>query len=391
MKSVLTIGYGRGLFDEHNTERTRLEACARVVDGLHMIVFSQKKHQCIPQNADPLFLYPTHSRSRVHMLFDAYRIGSTLLRMACRDKTVTDKDLAKKWIISTQDPFEAGLVCYLLHLRFGIPLQIQEHGDFFSGGWWRRERVGNRLRYVCGRWLLRRAASVRAVSLRVAQHLALIGVDPVRIVRLPVAADVAAFAQRDAIEKTHDLRALYPDAGQIILAVGRLVREKNFVSLIRAFSRVAVLQPNARLVIIGSGPERNLLAKLIEKYDLSARVSIIAWTDDVASYMRSADIFVLCSYREGWGRVIVEAMSAGLPSVVTDVGCVGEVFIDGRHGVVVPVDDTVALEKALQKLASDTSLCRHYSSAAARDIALWHNAQESYAEAWRKTIETCGS
>jgi glycosyltransferase involved in cell wall biosynthesis len=202
---------------------------------------------------------------------------------------------------------------------------------------------------------------------------------------------VAAFAQRGAIPSAHDLHTQYPNAEAIILAVGRLVKEKNFASLIRAFKKVIEQHAKAQLVIIGSGPQKDALAELVERCEFSAQVAFIPWTDDVASYMRSADIFALCSYREGWGRVIVEAMAAGVAGVVTDVGCVGEVFIAERHGIVVPVDDTDALKDALGRLISDPQLRRTFGEAAALDTALSRAAQHPYAEAWRHTLEACSA
>lgn len=381
MTSVLTIGYGRTLFDERNAERKRMEACARTVDVLHMIVFSKREHSCVPVHIGNLSIHPTHSRSRAGMFFDAYRIGSAILRTHDAKKSA--------WVISTQDPFEAGLVGYLLHLRWGVPLQVQEHGDFFGGPWWRKEQWLNQVRSIFGKWLLRRAQCVRTVSHRVARHLVAIGVDPLKIVTLPVASDVSAYGKNDPIDTAHDLHAQHPDAEAIVLAVGRLVREKNIASLIRAYEKVASCYPKTRLVIIGSGPEEAELKRLVKARNLLAQVSFIPWTDDVASYMRSADIFALTSYREGWGRVILEAMAAGLPGVVTDVGCVGEVFLDGCHGIVVPVDDAEALADALQRLITDPQKRRQFGEAAVRDSSALVTQQGSYVEAWLATVEQC--
>lgn len=390
MTSVLAIGYGRQIFDEKHSERRRIEACARVVHALHMIVFSEKKHTCVPVHADPLFIHPTDSRSRMHMLLDAYKIGSSVLRNAGVKKRQSAKAKEDQWIVSAQDPFEAGLVGYLLHLRYHVRLQVQEHGDFFGGMSWRRERLLNRARYLFGKWLLRRAGCVRAVSVRVAQHLVAVGVNPLRISILAVASDTVAFREARPIPKEHDLRVRYPDAETIILAVGRLVKEKNLALLIRAFRGVVEAYPRARLVIVGSGPEEAALRGMVGVSGLSARVSLLPWTNDVASYMHSADIFALSSYREGWGRVILEAMAAGLPGVVTDVGCVGEVFIHDRHGIVVPVDDTEAFQKALQMLIADPQRRRQCGTSAAHDSALFIAQQKPYAEMWLETIHACG-
>jgi glycosyltransferase involved in cell wall biosynthesis len=230
---------------------------------------------------------------------------------------------------------------------------------------------------------------VRVVSKRVAAHLVAIGVDARKIVTLAIASDLTAFRKRDPIEDAHNLRVQYPDADTIVLSVGRLVKEKNFAVLIRAFKKVVTSHPKTQLVIIGSGPEKDELVALVTSCNLSTQVAFIPWTDDVVSYMRSADIFALSSYREGWGRVIIEAMAAGLPGVVTDVGCAGEVFIHKRHGIVVPVDDVGVFAETLQELIANVSLRCHYGETARRHSEAYAAQEGSYAWAWLGTIEAC--
>ncbi len=381
MTAVLMIGYARGALDTHSSEHARLASCARTVDALHLIVFSHRRDGRVRVHEGSFFVHPTRSRSRILMLFDAYRIGSAVLSSSLVPRS--------DWVLLTQDPFEAGVVGFLLRLRFGITLQVQEHGDFFGGSWWRTERILNRVRYVFGVWLVRHADCVRVVSARVKQHLVLHGVDPTHITMLPVASETAAFQSRTPIKEAHNLRSQYPHAEVIILAVGRLVKEKHISLLIHSFRDVVRVHKMAQLVIIGSGAEEHSLKHLVDALGVSTQVLFIPWTDDVASYMRSADIFVLCSYREGWGRVIIEAMLAGLPAVVTDVGCVGEVFHDGEHGRVVPVDDPIALTQALEELITDPVKRRECAVRAAHDSARFIAQQPSYADAWRETITSC--
>ena len=242
---------------------------------------------------------------------------------------------------------------------------------------------------MLGKWFLGRADCARAVSKRVMAHLVAFGVDASRITVLPVAVALAAFRTAGRPPESRDLHVRYPDAEAVVLAAGRLVKEKNFASLICAFGRVTLLHPTAQLVIVGSGPEEPRIVRLIERCALSGHVSLFPWTDDIASYMKSADIFAVSSYREGWGRVIVEAMAVGLPGVVTDVGCVGEVFVHDRHGIVVPVDDERALARALARLITDPALRRQYGEQSARDAVAHAAAEPEYARAWLGTFACC--
>ena len=94
--------------------------------------------------------------------------------------------------------------------------------------------------------------------------------------------------------------------------------------------------------------------------DTESPIRLVAWSDDVPALLRASDAYVLSSNYEGWGRVIIEAMAAGLPVVTTDVGCAGEVLLDTVHGTVVPVDNQPALTQALVELSTDTLLYRSY-------------------------------
>lgn len=379
--TIITIGYSKQVFNADSEERARMRACAYEAGTLHSVVFTHGAEAYASADDGPLHLHPTQSRSRLGMLFDAYRIGRDLLSRR--------GSASEQWILSAQDPFEAGLVGYLLSRRYRVPLQVQEHGDFFGSPYWRRERVLNRLRYLFGIWLVRRADCVRAVSERVKRHLVSVGVIASRIALLAVSSDIAPFSSGRPAAPEHDLRAEHPSAEAIVIAVGRLVKEKNYPLLIRALAGVVREYPTVHLALVGSGPEEAGLRRLAGDLGVSSAVSFIPWTDDVASYMKRADIFALSSYREGWGRVIIEGMAAGIPGVVTDVGCAGEAFMDGRDGFVVPVSDERAFADALAKLVADPDLRRRYGAAARSASAAYAVSHIAYAKAWVETFRTC--
>ncbi len=379
MITVLTIGYGKNTFDAANSERVRLAACARRVKALHMVIFTRMQDGVEDVRDGNLYLYPTNARTRFGMLIRAYRSGAEILRNRNDGP----------WLISTQDPFETGLVGYLLHLRYGVPLQVQEHGDFFGTPWWRKETMLNRVRYLFGVWLVRRASCVRTVSKRAREHLESIGVSRPRVSVLSVATDINLFMQKESVSANEDLRAKYPQENLFVLGVGRLVRQKRFDLLIKAFA--GMKHPSARLVIIGSGPEEMRLKDIAHSHDVSDRVSFIPWTNHLSVYLQQADIFVLSSAYEGWARIILEAMASGIPSVVTEVGCVGEVFLDAAHGRVVPVGDGDALTAALRELAENPSLRAKYGAAAQEAVRAYADHQKPYAEAWAELMERCGT
>jgi len=139
------------------------------------------------------------------------------------------------------------------------------------------------------------------------------------------------------------------DQPPVILAAGRLVREKNFAALISAFAKLREgRQKPVRLMIIGEGEERDALQAQIEGLALEDEVSLPGWIDNPYAYMRSSAVFVMCSLFEGLGIVLIEAMACGCPVVATDCPSGPREILDGgRYGPLVPMHDTQALARAI--------------------------------------------
>jgi len=129
------------------------------------------------------------------------------------------------------------------------------------------------------------------------------------------------------------------------VSVGRLVPVKGMARLIRAWRFVVQQLPEARLAIVGDGPERSRLEQLCEELGLTAQVHFAGWADPLP-YLASARTFVLLSYNEGMGRAAVEALAASLPCVVADV-CGLQELIDDSVGRVVDGDDAQAVAAAI--------------------------------------------
>jgi len=138
-----------------------------------------------------------------------------------------------------------------------------------------------------------------------------------------------------------------------LLAVGRLSVEKDFRTLIKAFSLLPK-SLKAKLIILGEGSSRKELEELVMQFGLTERVALPGFVVDPYPFFRSADLFVLSSEWEGFGNVIVEALECGLPVVSTDCPSgPSEILEDGRYGRLVPVGDHVALAAAMVKSLSE--------------------------------------
>ena len=145
---------------------------------------------------------------------------------------------------------------------------------------------------------------------------------------------------------------------QEVLAVARMVPQKGLDVLIRAFALLpGSVRQGWRLTLVGDGPEREALENLVDRQELRSEVSFEGFQSDPLDFMQRASIFALPSRFEGMPNALLEAMAAGLPSVVSDASPGPlEMVRDGREGLVVGTGDDVAFAAALERLIQDADL-----------------------------------
>jgi glycosyltransferase involved in cell wall biosynthesis len=138
-----------------------------------------------------------------------------------------------------------------------------------------------------------------------------------------------------------------PGGPPVIVGVGRLTRQKDFATLIRAFAVVRNHRP-ARLIVLGEGEQRPALEALVAELGVGGDVALPGFKSDALAYMARADLFVLSSAWEGLPTVLIEALATGTRVVSTN--CPSgprEILQDGTLGALVPVADAPALARAM--------------------------------------------
>lgn len=148
---------------------------------------------------------------------------------------------------------------------------------------------------------------------------------------------------------------------RLIIAVGRLVDQKDYPTLLKAFKIIASSKVNVRLIILGKGPLKKELKTYCEKLNIKNNVLFLGFKKNPYKYMKKSDLFVLSSKWEGFGHVIVEAMVTGTPVISTNCNSgPSEILEDNKYGILVPVEDHVTLSEKIIDLLENEELREKY-------------------------------
>jgi len=270
------------------------------------------------------------------------------------------------------------LIRYLRDVQPSAMLSAMDHANLVAILAWRWARVPTRLVVsvhntmsiatqhaphfrarlipLLARWLYPQAHRVVAVSHGVAADISRfykLPTEQMEVIYNPVVTPELIARSWEVVE--HPWLA----AGEppVVLGVGRLTAQKDFITLIRAF---ALMRPHyeARLIILGEGEDRPILEQLIGELGLQGWVDLPGFVENPYAWMRRAAVFVLSSRWEGLPTVLIEAMACGTPVVATD--CPSgprEVLEGGKWGKLVPVGDEAALAEAICETLRHGSPC----------------------------------
>lgn len=367
--NVLNFSLDAAAANRYSATAKRIAAYGTIVSRYDMLVPAQATAPIAV--TDNVFVYPIRRTSNVATLWRLYRTGAEFLQTQAYD------------VVSVQDAYYVGFLAWFLARRHGCALEVQVHGfEKFTG-----------LRRWLARFVLRRADAVRTVSERMKKKLVEefgVAEEKVTVVPIQVPVKVKNEKRRMRSEKKGDTF--------VFLTVGRLVSVKNVAMQIEALAELAKKHTDAELWIVGDGPRKNALQKRAEECQIADKVKFLGWQGNVDALYQQADCFVLSSNSEGWGMAVIEAAAHGLPIIMTDVGLAGEVIHHGISGLVIPVQDTAALAKAMRRVMGKKALRARLAKAAraaveqlpdeketlARYRQSWDNARSIYQEKIKK-------
>jgi glycosyltransferase involved in cell wall biosynthesis len=269
------------------------------------------------------------------------------------------------------------------HLKniYEKPLVVTAHGgDVYDLPF--RDRWYNSL----AKFVLTEADQVITVSKFNARKLLSLGVSSDKLHVIPNGYDERLFKPVPA-PKARERLGL-PQNRKILLSVGNLVKVKGHIYLISAMSRVLRERKDVLLIIVGSGPLKEVLQKMIKNYELKNYIMLVGAKEhrEIPMWMNASDIFILPSLQEGFPTVIPEAMACGKPIVATNVGGVPEVITHNDLGILVNPGDSEelasAILEAIERKWNPEVILKHAEKYS------WSNLAEQIVSVYRKALET---
>lgn len=363
---VLMLSEDPNIIDAESDAAGRMLEYADVLGELHVVMTGAGT----ARREGNLFIYPATLRS-LGVLIKGWKL--------CR-KTAFD-------VVSAQAADDIGLAGFFLARLFHIPFQLQLHTDILSP-WYYRASWKERVQYRIALFLISRADSIRVVSERIKKSIgSKIKNQELRITNLPIFTN---FIKYHEAARNPDVDRRFEHYEFNMIAVGRFVeKEKNFLMLIDMMREFIIICPKALLVIIGEGPDKKNYELRIKHYGLEKNVLLESWRNDLPSFYKSFDLFLLSSNYEGWGRVALEAMASGLPVVMTDVGLAGEVVKNEENGLIVPVQDRSAFLLAVDDLYKNQEKRKKLAEAGLAAVKnMEPRTKEEYLKKYRESFET---
>jgi len=358
---VLNLSLDNSVADKNSALAARVVDYGNLVEKYAVVAPGRK--EIAVELSEKVKVYISGGVGKTAQFFNIYRTGKRLLSQEKYD------------VITVQDQYYLALLGLWLAEKYHVSLEIQVHGFEKCRG----------LRKLIARYVLPRANVIRCVGQRLKRQLVNnFGVAEEKITVVPIYSAINNKQLAINNKKNGD--------NFIFLTVGRLVPVKNTALAISAMAEVVKKYLQAELWIVGDGPEDKNLKFKIENLKLVNSIKLLGQKsrEELENLYEIADVFLLTSDSEGWGLVAIEAASYGLPIIMTDVGCAGEVFKNNESGVIIPVGDKSALVSAMETMLRDETWRQKIGEGARRAVQALPSKQETlnlYLASWRQAVK----
>jgi glycosyltransferase involved in cell wall biosynthesis len=368
------------VFQSDSLAERRLRELSTLFNELHVIVLETRRRGGRPavRLTDNVWLYSTQSRSLWWSPFDAARLAREQLAFAGGFRAD---------VVVTDDPFEAGWAGYFTARRFERPLQVHVLTDYFSPDFAGADSF-NGLRVSLAKHVIGKAACVRTktVTLRdrfLYEHPHL--KETVEV--LPVYYDLAAW--RDATPVLN-VKELYPQFNFSIIHVTHFDPRSHTERVIHGVARTLLQYPTVGLIIIGTGPQRAAIEKLVVALGIQRQVVFVGATSDVLSYFKTANLFVQLSESAEDDPTVLQAACSKIPLILGNQGLPLELFPDGQSAFLCPVDDATCVSQRINQFLND-NLSRTTFALNAQEIVFSRIEQDYqlYLDAFKSSVERC--
>lgn len=259
--------------------------------------------------------------------------------------------IARKWNAGLLHTFglRSNSVVWCMRRSFQLPWIVRlpninstDYNNYLRGN----------LSHRLNNYMIRRADALQVISPQLENYVRSWRKPPKRIYTIPNGVNTEKY-DRSRIEQTARKPFHISEDAQVIGSVGRLELIKGYDILIGAFSKIVKHGIDARLILVGDGPERESLKRLSKTLGVENRIHITGFCEDVRPFLAAFDLYVCSSRSEGVPMALLEAMAMGLPVVSTRVGGIESVIEEGRQGFLISPEEENALVDALRNLLSN--------------------------------------
>lgn len=287
-------------------------------------------------------------------------------------------------LITAQTPWEEGLLGWALSRIFRCRFVAQIHFDLFSTAW-KRESPWNGVRSQAARFLLRHSDGVRVVSTSLQKQVAEYrGKTPESVMQVAVPVNF----HPSSLSPLEAKSALgIPEERAVVLFVGQFYWPKNLALWIETAAALLRLEPRAYFLLAGAGPEWETVRRRAAESGLSQSIRFLGKVkhSDLPDIYRTADVFLLTSRYEAFGRVLVESFLSRVPVVSTDAAGPRDLIENGVNGFLVPGNNAEDLAEKTLYLLRNPGLAATLGEkgfARVRDHYAKENLEERIVDSW---------